>query len=280
MVFIMLFNVGMTLGPIAAGKISDRFGRTRSIAGGAIGAIILNMIIGFFDCGVWGYGVLRIFTVIFSLILALPSMIYPSEILTPKYRSIGAMMIVATALGAGVLVVVVIAYFVRDWRTLHIIVSLVNLPSVLAPFIIPESYRWLYQKGRYDEAEEALLRYSENAGGSVDKAILAEIRSELENTGDLETVPAEQASLTECALIKKCTLILTLAQFVRGLVQFHLLYTVASLGGDFWVNNIVNNIIGFPAAALMIYMMNTEKFGRRGTFIFGLICVAVSQGLR
>ena len=48
---------------------------------------------------------MRIFIVVASLILALPSMVYPSEILTPKYRSLGAMLIVATALGAGVLVV-------------------------------------------------------------------------------------------------------------------------------------------------------------------------------
>ena len=91
--FIMLFNVGMILGPVLAGKISDKLGRTKAMAVGSIGAIVLNMILGFFDCGVWGYGVIRIFTVIFSLVMALPSMVYPSEILTPKYRSVGAMLV-------------------------------------------------------------------------------------------------------------------------------------------------------------------------------------------
>ena len=282
-VFIMLFNVGMTLGPIIAGKISDKFGRTKSIAGGALGAILVNMIFGFFDCGVWGYGVLRIFTVIFSLILALPSMIYPSEIFTPKFRSIGAMFIVSTALGAGVLVVVFIALFIRDWRTLHIVASFVNLPSVFAPFILPESYRWLYQQGKYDEAEDALRRISKNAGGTLTDEVLAEIREELTKDtpkDEMEEVVPDQVPLGANPRIKRIAMILTFAQFTRGLVQFHLLYTVASLGGNFWINNIINNSIGFPAAFLMIYMMNTQKFGRRGTFMFGLACVALSQALR
>jgi MFS family permease len=120
----------LTFGPIIAGKASDKFGRTKTIAFGAGVSIILNMIIGFFDVGVWGYAIMRIFIVVFSLLLALSSMVYPSEVLTPKYRSIGSMLVVATALGAGVLLVVLAAYFIRDWRTLHLVVSLVNLPSV------------------------------------------------------------------------------------------------------------------------------------------------------
>ena len=31
-----------------------------------------------------------------------------------------------------------------------------------------------------------------------------------------------------------------------SLVQFYLLYAVSTLGGNFWVNNVINNIVGFP----------------------------------
>ena len=99
-------------------------------------------------------------------------------------------------------------------------------------------------------------------------------------TEGTEDTEVEEAKLGENPLIKKSTLILTFAQFTRGLCQFHLLYNVAKLGGDFWINNFINNAIGFPAAFLMIFMMGTQKCGRRGTFIFGLLCVAVSQALR
>ena len=60
-------------------------------------------------------------------------------------------------------------------------------------------------------------------------------------TEGTEDTEVEEAKLGENPLIKKSTLILTFAQFTRGLCQFHLLYNVAKLGGDFWINNFINN---------------------------------------
>ena len=63
-------------------------------------------------------------------------------------------------------------------------------------------------------------------------------------------------------------------------VQFYLLYAVGDLGGDFWINNVLNNLVGFPAAGFMIYLMNTTRFGRRGAFAFGLFAIVVASGMR
>lgn len=283
LIFIMLFNIGLMVGPIVAGKVSDKLGRTKTISFGALACVSLNMLIGVTDLGAWGYGIMRIFTVICSLVLALPNMVYPSEVLTPKYRSMGAMMVVATALGAGILIVVAIAWFIRDWRTLHIFASLVNVPSIFAPLLMPESYRWLYQNKKFDEAEAALLHMSKKAGGTVTQKILDEIKEEIlekQNSGTEETEISVEETLGQNATIKRTALTLTFCQFIRGLIQFYLLYTVASLGGDFWVNNIINNIIGFPACFVSVWMMNNYSFGRKGAFIFGLACCAISQLLR
>ena len=81
-----------------------------------------------------------------ALVLALPAMVYPTEVLTPRYRSICGLLVVSTALGAGVLLVVAIAVFVREWRTLQIILTFVPVPMLAAPWVLPESYRWLYSK--------------------------------------------------------------------------------------------------------------------------------------
>lgn len=79
-----------------------------------------------------------------ALVLALPAMVYPTEVLTPRYRSICGLLVVSTALGAGVLMVVVLAVFIREWRTLQVVLTFVPVPMLAAPWVLPESYRWLY----------------------------------------------------------------------------------------------------------------------------------------
>ena len=129
--FILLFNTGLAIGPIIAGKVSDRFGRVRVISGGAVAVVVLNLILTFNTFGgAWGYAIMRMLAICVALILALPAMVYPTEVLTPKYRSICGLVVVSTALGAGILLVILFAVFIRDWRTLQLIVSFISLPSI------------------------------------------------------------------------------------------------------------------------------------------------------
>ena len=129
--FILLFNTGLAVGPIIAGKVSDRFGRVRVIAAGAVAVVLLNLILTFNTFGgAWGYAIMRMLAICVALILALPAMVYPTEVLTPKYRSICGLIVVSTALGAGILLVILFAVFIRDWRTLQLIVSFISLPSI------------------------------------------------------------------------------------------------------------------------------------------------------
>ena len=129
--FILLFNTGLAVGPIIAGKISDRFGRVRVIAAGAVAVVVLNLILTFNTFGgAWGYAIMRMLAICVALVLALPAMVYPTEVLTPKYRSICGLIVVSTALGAGILLVILFAVFIRDWRTLQLIVSFISLPSI------------------------------------------------------------------------------------------------------------------------------------------------------
>ena len=46
------------------------------------------------------------------------------------------------------------------------------------------------------------------------------------------------------------------------------------------MNNVLNNLVGFPAAGFMIYLMNTTRFGRRGAFAFGLFVIVVASCMR
>ena len=115
-----------------------------------------------------------------ALVLALPAMVYPTEVLTPRYRSICGLLVVSTALGAGVLLVVAIAVFVREWRTLQIILTFVPVPMLAAPWILPESYRWLYSKVLNSEKFAARVTTASPVTYDLEKRVLSSNRRRYE----------------------------------------------------------------------------------------------------
>ena len=55
------------------------------------------------------------------------------------------------ALGQALLTM--LAYFIRDWRTLQMTMGLISLSQIIFWFFIPESPRWLLAKNKLKEAE-------------------------------------------------------------------------------------------------------------------------------
>ena len=53
------------------------------------------------------------------------------------------------------------AYYVRQWRALSVLVSLTCLPFLLLYFYLPESPRWLHGQGRVEEANKVLAKIAE-----------------------------------------------------------------------------------------------------------------------
>ncbi|KAG0717956.1 Organic cation transporter protein [Chionoecetes opilio] len=85
------------------------------------------------------------------------SLVAAVEASSIRHRSIvGIMFSVPFALGNMLLPGV--AYLVRDWRHLHLAISVPVILLIANTIILPESPRWLLQKGRWTEAEKELQR--------------------------------------------------------------------------------------------------------------------------
>ncbi|MDI6807253.1 MAG: MFS transporter [Candidatus Aenigmarchaeota archaeon] len=154
-----LLYAGMFLGAFSCGRLSDLVGRKKVIA---LTTTIHSIFTGF-SIAVWDFASLAILRVLagFGLggILPLPG-VYISEYVPAKYRG-RFLGLVETSWVFGTLFASALALLIMPgygWRG-YFLTAFVPLVSIPLTLFIPESVRYLEQKGRAEEAQKILLRY-------------------------------------------------------------------------------------------------------------------------
>ena len=150
-----------------------------------------------------------------------------------------------------------LAYLVRDWRHLTLITL---LPAIIQVFLFkstPESPRWLVSKGRNREAEEIL---GETALVNKGQRIKVLLRRQSEAKKDVNTKGIISIFMHRATCL--ITLNLCILFFVNSLVYYGLSLNVKNLGGNLYVNFILNALVEFPSYAAtfaLMYLMGRCK---------------------
>ncbi|CAL4069477.1 unnamed protein product [Meganyctiphanes norvegica] len=149
---------GVIIGSLFTG-LSDRWGRVIIIRTGiviyAINVVVIglvpNMIIIFVARFIIGFCYEVLNASSFALMM---------EVLPTKWRStVGA---VSTNLSNTMSTIItgIVSYFVRDWRTLHLILSFPIYVAAILAIFLDKSPRWLVQKGKINEGVSVLQKAS------------------------------------------------------------------------------------------------------------------------
>uniref|UniRef100_A0A8C2ZM45 Solute carrier family 22 member 13a n=1 Tax=Cyclopterus lumpus TaxID=8103 RepID=A0A8C2ZM45_CYCLU len=176
--------------------------------------------------------------------VTVPDVLFPAtEWIGPSKRSWGAC--VAQLFGAGGNAVLAgVIYFIRDWRLAQLLMSVTVL---ISGRFIPESARWLLDKGRTEEAKQLIVK-----AAAINK----------------RTVPD--------SLLEKV--------FSLNLTYYCLSFNVGNLGLDIFLTQLMFGLTEVPAHILCIWLL--EVMGRKVSLmatllIGGFLCVlilAVPQG--
>uniref|UniRef100_A0A3B4ZCR2 Solute carrier family 22 member 5-like n=1 Tax=Stegastes partitus TaxID=144197 RepID=A0A3B4ZCR2_9TELE len=147
-----LFFVGVLIGSFISGHLSDRFGRkpvffftmvlqtvTALIQAASVSWVMFCIL----NC-LRGLG--QISNYITSLVLG-------SEMLSPSARVSFTLLGHSLGFGIGYALLPLFAYFMRGWRMLLLAAAIPGFLFIPLWWVIPESPRWLLQKGRVEEAE-------------------------------------------------------------------------------------------------------------------------------
>lgn len=271
------FMVGMLIGSVLFGTMSDWFGRRFTIFVTLAITVVFGTASSFVDCLSF-FIFLRFVTAMSVTGLMLSGYLYFVEVVGPSYRTLGDKTPGFFWSGTGMLVGL-LAYLQRDWRIQILVASLIGLPIFLIVRVFPESSRWLVAKGRLDEADKVLEKYNPKA--EVSKEELTTMLTEVYHGTQEELEESRKYTildLLKSPKLRRRSLILFFNWFAISLGFYGLLINISNLEGDIYVNFVINYLVELPSVPISWFII--QKFGRRIPYIIkmgftGLVCLLV-----
>jgi len=169
----------------------------------------------------------------------------------------------------GVCLLSVIAKFITQWRILTLVISVPNLYLVGLFRLAPESPRWLYSKGRIEDAEAVFKRLGEKNGCS--KATLDKIRLKRMPAHIEQVKPDNLCSILTSKRLLARLFIMSWIWFANSLIYYGLTLGSDSLGDDIFENTIFTGLSELPGYFMCYFAIDNAFLGRRRTVILFML---------
>ncbi|OAD59193.1 Organic cation transporter protein [Eufriesea mexicana] len=263
------FFVGSIVGGLVLGTMADRAGRVpvlvmTNLLGfvGGISTIYSNNFLEFCACRfVVGLAYDNTFVIAYILVL---------EYVGPRWRTFTANMSYGIFYTVGAMSIPWIAYALANWKNFCLVTAVPLSSVIVAPFLIPESVRWLIGKGKLDRATKIIGRIEKINKTEIPKDIYEDFLQDCVKTAD--ELAAEEhtiADLFKTRRLRRTTILLII---VWGVIQMSYdghVRCLDSLGMDVFTTFTIASATEFPAELLIIYTL--DVFGRRWTLFAAVI---------
>ncbi|XP_036391440.1 solute carrier family 22 member 13 [Megalops cyprinoides] len=174
--------------------------------------------------------------------------------------------------GVGQSILAGIAYLIRDWRIVQFIIASPVAFVVLYIWLVPESARWLLDRGKTEEAKELILRAAAINKRKIPDNILEKVTNQKNgrrgNIIDLITSP----------VLRKHFLIITFGWFSLNLSYYCLTLNVGHFGMDIFLTQLIFGFTDIPAHIICVWTL--EALGRKISVMFtllmgGFVCLMI-----
>ncbi|XP_025973960.2 organic cation/carnitine transporter 2-like [Dromaius novaehollandiae] len=253
-----LFFVGVLFGSFISGQLSDKFGRKNVLF------VTMGMQTGFsfvqVFCTSW-----EMFSVLFMLVGMgqisnyVAAFVLGTEILGKSVRILFCTLGVCIFYAFGYMLLPLFAYFLRDWRTLLLALTLPGLLCIPLWWVIPESPRWLISQGRFQEAEAIIRKAAKMNGITAPDVILDPI--ELQDSNSQKQQAYTILDLVKTQNIRTVTIMSVILWMIISVGYFGLSLDTPNLHGDIYVNCFLSAVIEVPA--YIISWLLLRNFPRR-----------------
>ncbi|XP_005150193.2 solute carrier family 22 member 13 [Melopsittacus undulatus] len=265
-----IYMLGMFLGSMIFGPLSDRMGRRPVI----LVSIFLQGLFGVAIAFVPNFDVYMAFRCVVGASVAGITM----AILSLATEWIGvshrpkAVVTSHCCFAIGQMILAGLAYGIHNWRLLQIAGSAPVFALFFYIWVLPESARWLVIKGRIEEAKKLLQKAAAINKRTLPPELLEQLKPET------QPKPGSTLDLFRKKHLRKVTLIMTCTWFVNSLVYYGLSLNVSNFGLDIYLTQLAFGAVEIPARIGCIFML--QWFGRKNTqavllILSGLICLII-----
>jgi OCT family organic cation transporter-like MFS transporter 4/5 len=222
----VVYMFGILVGASTSGMISDKFGRKKTIIFFSTAMSAFSIAVAFANC--YDFFVFLRWGLAFSSVGFWTTFyVYAMEMVGGKWKTLfGIGFEYPWALAYSTLPG--IAYVVRNWSHLQLIISVPPIIFLIIYHFIPESPRWLLSQGRVEEAKIILEKAGKTNGRQWPENLVLEGKSKDPEAGSGATI----LDLFKTPNLRKNTLIQYFNWFTASFVYYALTFDSGSLIPD------------------------------------------------
>lgn len=247
-----MFFVGSIVGGFLVGWVADRFGRIpAAVCSNMIGAIAGTASI--FVNNFTEFAICRFFMGMSYDNCMMMTYLLVLEYVAPKYRTRITNLSFAIFFTTGAVALPWISLACGYWKKVALATSLPMALAVIAPFIIPESPRWLLTKGRTDDAVNKVLNIARVNKKVIPQSIIDGFKY---TTLHSQNVPGNMVDMLRRPLLCR-VFICTCLEFMFSMIIFDaLIRTIGQLQFDFYVSFSVISLTEFPSLVILSFVLD------------------------
>ncbi|GIY28981.1 hypothetical protein CDAR_79151 [Caerostris darwini] len=270
-----IFMFGVLFGSASFGVIADKFGRKNVMMSASFVMLISSIGVSFApNFGLFSF--LRFITAVAVSGLFQTGYILAVEFIGTSKRLICAN-IMQIVFAMGELVLSLVAYFVRKWRVLELVISVPAAILLVYYWLLPESVRWLISKGKHSKAKTTILKAAKWNNATIPEHLLR--AAEYTNV-DPEFDERQQSSspldLVRTPKIRKWSMNIFFNWIVNALVYYGLSLSTGHLSGNIYGNFAILAAVEIPAVLLATWALT--YCGRRYVLCTVMVFGGISCG--
>lgn len=245
-----IFFCGVLTGSVISGPVSDRFGR-KIVLFVTMAIQTLFTVVQVFSPS-W-----QIFCFLFFIVGMgqisnyVAAFVLGMEILSSSVRDVYSTLGVCLFFSIGYMILPLAAFFLRDWRSLMLALTIPGFFYIPLWWFIPESPRWLLSQGRVQEAE-AIIRKAAKMNRVTAPDVIFPLMQSTEDAGGVQSFSV--CELLKSSNIRYMTGLLCLIWMAVSIGYCALSLNTSSLHGNIYLNCLLSAVVEVPAL-LMAWLM-------------------------